>query len=133
MRNERGGEVILALVGNKTDLTERRQVTLEEGEAMAAKEGLLFSEVSAKAGFNVKALFRKLATALPAGGSDMEKGGKGDSGNSNSNSSNGNSNGSSKSEGGAEASNSPAKSGVVKLGEAGATSGEAASASACGC
>jgi Ras-related protein Rab-6A len=65
VRNERGNDVIIVLVGNKTDLTERRQVSVEEGEDKATKEGIMFIESSAKAGFNIKALFRKLATALP--------------------------------------------------------------------
>jgi GTPase SAR1 family protein len=53
------------LVGNKTDLSDRRQVTAEEGQERAKADGLLFVETSAKAGFNVKALFRRLASALP--------------------------------------------------------------------
>ena len=61
----------MVLVGNKTDLTERRQVSVEEGEDKAQKEGILFIESSAKAGFNIKSLFRKLATALP--GNDTGK------------------------------------------------------------
>ena len=65
VRNERGNDVIVVLVGNKTDLTERRQVSVEEGEDKAQKEGIMFIESSAKAGFNIKSLFRKLATALP--------------------------------------------------------------------
>lgn len=65
VRNERGNDVIIILVGNKTDLSEKRQVSVEEGEDKSTKEGILFIETSAKAGFNIKALFRKLATALP--------------------------------------------------------------------
>lgn len=65
VRNERGNDVIIVLVGNKTDLSERRQVSVEEGEDKAAKEGIMFIESSAKAGFNIKALFRKLASSLP--------------------------------------------------------------------
>lgn len=38
---------------------------MEEGEDKSTKEGIMFIESSAKAGFNIKALFRKLATALP--------------------------------------------------------------------
>ena len=54
------------LVGNKTDLgNDKRQVSTEEGEEKAKKDGLMFMECSAKAGYNVKSLFRKLATALP--------------------------------------------------------------------
>jgi len=40
-------------------------VSPEEGEMLSKKEGVMFIETSAKAGFNVKALFRKLATVLP--------------------------------------------------------------------
>eukprot|EP00606_Chrysophyceae_sp_TOSAG23-5_P000841 GSChrysophyteH2.ASY1.ANO1.513.1 assembled CDS len=65
VRNERGNDVIIVLVGNKTDLNERRQVSVEEGEDKSNKEGIMFIESSAKAGFNIKSLFRKLATALP--------------------------------------------------------------------
>jgi Ras-related protein Rab-6A len=65
VRNERGNDVIIILVGNKTDLSEKRQVSVEEGEDKSSKEHIMFIETSAKAGFNIKALFRKLATALP--------------------------------------------------------------------
>lgn len=60
-----GSDVIIILVGNKTDLAEKRQVSIEEGEDKATKESVLFIETSAKAGFNIKALFRKLASSLP--------------------------------------------------------------------
>lgn len=70
VRAERGNDVVICLVGNKTDLgNDKRQISTEEGEARAKKDGLLFMECSAKAGYNVKALFRKLATSLP-GSSD---------------------------------------------------------------
>lgn len=65
VRNERGNDVIIVLVGNKTDVSDRRQVSVEEGEDKSNKENIMFIETSAKAGFNIKALFRKLATALP--------------------------------------------------------------------
>lgn len=65
VRNERGNDVIIVIVGNKTDLQDRRQVSVEEGEDKANKESIMFIESSAKAGFNIKQLFRKLATALP--------------------------------------------------------------------
>lgn len=44
VRNERGNDVIIALVGNKTDLAEKRQVSVEEGEDKATKEGIIFIE-----------------------------------------------------------------------------------------
>jgi len=64
VKAERGGDVIIALVGNKTDL-DGREVSAAEGEAKAKEEGVMFIETSAKAGFNVKVLFRKIAAALP--------------------------------------------------------------------
>lgn len=65
VRNERGTDVIIVLVGNKTDKTDTRQVSVEEGEAKAKEHDIMFIETSAKAGFNIKALFRKIAAALP--------------------------------------------------------------------
>lgn len=68
VRVERGGDVVIAVVGNKSDLVNRREVSVAEGEALGVSEKTIFVETSAKAGFNVKALFRKIAGALP--GSD---------------------------------------------------------------
>lgn len=65
VRNERGADVIIVLVGNKTDKTESRQVSTEEGEAKAKEHDIMFIETSAKNGFNIKSLFRKIAAALP--------------------------------------------------------------------
>jgi len=65
VRSERGSDVIIMLVGNKTDLVDKRQVSIEEGDAKAREFGVMFIETSAKAGFNIKALFRKIAAALP--------------------------------------------------------------------
>ncbi|KAL1333389.1 hypothetical protein HN51_062216 [Arachis hypogaea] len=65
VRSERGNDVILVLVGNKTDLLDKRQVSTEDGEEKARELNVMFIEASAKAGFNIKALFRKIAAALP--------------------------------------------------------------------
>ncbi|KAJ1559716.1 Ras- protein Rab-6A [Cladochytrium tenue] len=65
VRAERGNDVIIVLVGNKTDLSDKRQVSTEEGEKRAKEFNVMFIETSAKAGYNVKALFRKIAQALP--------------------------------------------------------------------
>lgn len=68
VRAERGNEVVICLVGNKTDLgNEKRQVSTKEGEESAKKEGLFFMECSAKAGVNIKSLFEKLAVFLAEG------------------------------------------------------------------
>ena len=42
-----------------------RQVSTEEGSSKSKENNVLFIETSAKAGHNVKALFRKIAQALP--------------------------------------------------------------------
>ena len=68
--------MVIVLVGNKSDLVEKRSVSTEEGDAKGREAGALFIETSAKAGFNIKALFRKIATALPG----MEGAGKGGGG-----------------------------------------------------
>jgi len=38
-----------------------RQVAVDEGEAKAAENNMMFIETSAKAGVNIKALFKKVA------------------------------------------------------------------------
>ncbi|KAL6867271.1 hypothetical protein ACP4OV_015295 [Aristida adscensionis] len=65
VNTQRGGDVLIVLVGNKTDLVDKRQVSTEEGEAKAQEHGIMFIETSAKAGFNIKPLFRKIASSLP--------------------------------------------------------------------
>ncbi|KAJ1974255.1 GTPase Ryh1 [Dimargaris xerosporica] len=65
VRSERGSDVIIVLVGNKTDLNEKRQVTVEEGDKKAREYNVMFIETSAKAGHNVKTLFKRIAQALP--------------------------------------------------------------------
>lgn len=64
VRSERGNDVIIVLVGNKADLSDKRQVTLEEANAKATQLEIMFMETSAKAGHNVKSLFKKIATEL---------------------------------------------------------------------
>lgn len=65
VRGERGNDVIIVLVGNKTDLNDKREVTTAQGEEEAKKNNLMFIETSAKVGHNVKQLFRRIAQALP--------------------------------------------------------------------
>ncbi|XP_019634613.1 PREDICTED: ras-related protein Rab6-like [Branchiostoma belcheri] len=65
VRTERGSDVIIMLVGNKTDLSDKRQVSLEDGERKAKELNVMFIETSAKTGYNVKQLFRRVAAALP--------------------------------------------------------------------
>uniref|UniRef100_A0A8C9TW01 RAB41, member RAS onco family n=1 Tax=Scleropages formosus TaxID=113540 RepID=A0A8C9TW01_SCLFO len=73
VRTERGSDVIIMLVGNKTDLADKRQITAEEGEQRAKELNVMFIETSAKTGYNVKQLFRRVAAALPGMDSTPEK------------------------------------------------------------
>ena len=65
VRGERGNDVIIVLVGNKTDLNDKREVTTAQGEEEAREHNLMYIETSAKLGHNVKALFKRIAQALP--------------------------------------------------------------------
>eukprot|EP00397_Hematodinium_sp_SG-2012_P023766 GEMP01024712.1.p1 GENE.GEMP01024712.1~~GEMP01024712.1.p1 ORF type:complete len:231 (+),score=37.17 GEMP01024712.1:47-694(+) len=77
VRSERGADVVIFLVGNKTDLEDRRQVTKEEGQQKAKDANILFIETSAKVGFDIKTLFRTLASALPGPGEGVSGAGQG--------------------------------------------------------
>ena len=57
--------LVMALVGNKTDLSPKRVVTEQEAKAYADETGLLFFETSAKSGENVNEIFKAVAAKLP--------------------------------------------------------------------
>jgi len=57
-------DVILMMVGNKTDLEHLRAVSTEEGTKYAEAEGLLFMETSAKSGINVETAFLELLSRV---------------------------------------------------------------------
>eukprot|EP00759_Apiculatamorpha_spiralis_P038716 PhF_6_TR37804/c0_g1_i1/m.56285/K07893/RAB6A; Ras-related protein Rab-6A len=65
VKENRGEGIITVLVGNKTDLAGSREVSTEQGEACATEHSAMYIETSAKLGLNIKALFRKVAYALP--------------------------------------------------------------------
>jgi len=56
--------VIVALAGNKVDLEDSREVSYEDGEKYADKNGLIFYETSAKIPLNINEIFVKLAEKL---------------------------------------------------------------------
>lgn len=65
VRIERGSEnVVCILVGNKSDMADQRQVTIEQGEAKAKELNVMFVETSAKVGLNITELFRKICLSL---------------------------------------------------------------------
>ena len=57
--------VVIALAGNKADLTSRHKVDFEEAQAYAEENGILHLQTSAKDGTNVKTLFVDIAKKLP--------------------------------------------------------------------
>ena len=52
------------MIGNKIDL-EDRQVTQEQAQEKAKELGVLYMEVSAKSGLNIKELFKSIASKIP--------------------------------------------------------------------
>ena len=52
------------LIGNKSDLDQKRQVSYSEGEAFAKENGLVFLETSAKTADNVQEAFVGTASEI---------------------------------------------------------------------
>ena len=59
LTNIKKEDVIFAVVGNKTDLDDRREVNSDEGENFAKQQNFIFAEVSAKTGDGFSELFYK--------------------------------------------------------------------------
>ena len=59
LTNIKKEEVIFAVVGNKIDLEDKREVSAEEGQNYAKEHEFLFAEVSAKTGNGFSELFYK--------------------------------------------------------------------------
>ena len=62
---ERGVDAVILIVGNKSDMEEKRQVSFADGQNMAKELKVLFMETSAKTGYNIRKLFRCAVAALP--------------------------------------------------------------------
>jgi len=69
--------IVIALCGNKTDLSARRQVTQEEAKNYAKEAGLMWGETSAKTGEGVTDIFTAIAAKLPLSAAPSTKAGTG--------------------------------------------------------
>ena len=54
----------LVLIGNKTDLSEKKEVSFEDGNAFALKHNMMFFETSAKNDVKVGDCFKKSAETI---------------------------------------------------------------------
>lgn len=61
LREHAGPNVLMTIIGNKSDLADSRVVQQSDGEAKAAKYGAQFREVSAKKGEGISDVFVEIA------------------------------------------------------------------------
>lgn len=63
-RQHSSSNMVIMLIGNKSDLESRRDVKREEGEAFAREHGLIFMETSAKTACNVEEAYINTAKEI---------------------------------------------------------------------
>ncbi|OIV94189.1 hypothetical protein TanjilG_13806 [Lupinus angustifolius] len=64
LREFGGQDMVVILVGNKSDLVQTREVEKEEGKGYAETEGLCFMETSALKNLNVEEVFLEMITKI---------------------------------------------------------------------
>ena len=64
VKDIKGDDVVIMIIGNKIDLKKERKVTNTEGKELADKYNVMYHEVSAKTGENVGDMFKKIASKL---------------------------------------------------------------------
>mmetsp|Transcript_7600 Transcript_7600/g.22400 ORF Transcript_7600/g.22400 Transcript_7600/m.22400 type:complete len:208 (-) Transcript_7600:263-886(-) len=65
LQRQANPNIVIALAGNKADLSGKRAVEFDEASAYAEDNGLLFMETSAKTAKNVNEIFLAIAKKLP--------------------------------------------------------------------
>ena len=71
LQRQTNANIVIALVGNKLDLANKRAVEYNEARAYADEHNLLFMETSAKTAVNVNEVFTAIATRLPKNDNDL--------------------------------------------------------------
>lgn len=64
LRNHADKNIVIILIGNKSDLENQRQVPTEDAKEFAEKEGLFFLETSALEATNVETAFMTVLTEI---------------------------------------------------------------------
>ncbi|KAL9332714.1 hypothetical protein ACSQ67_002324 [Phaseolus vulgaris] len=64
LRNHADKNIVIILIGNKSDLENQRQVPTEDAKEFAEKEGLFFLETSAMEATNVETAFMTVLTEI---------------------------------------------------------------------
>ena len=64
VHNQSPKTVLIALIGNKIDLDDKRVISFDEGKELALKNGIIFMETSAKTGEGVNEVFNYTAQEI---------------------------------------------------------------------